>query len=203
MGVLGIDCGKSGALAFYDGHHVRFWQMPLKDGEIDIQELSKLTFMLPLDCIIVEEQTSFASDGRYGVFTMGINYGRLLAWAEQRCSQLCRVRPQVWQQSHGISLKHEKGTPAAQKKAATKAAALERLKSLNPLLADQTTGPRGGNRDGIVDAILIAIWGHNELRRSFWPSRNGLGCWPDVDLPSTKRGSKGAQRSKRSGGKRK
>jgi len=202
MGVLGIDCGKSGALAFYDGHHVRFWQMPLKDGEIDIQELNKLTFMIPLDCIVIEEQNTFASDGRYGVFTMGINYGRLLAWAEQRCSQLCRVRPQVWQKAHGIALKHDKGTTNTQRKQATKAAALERLKSLNPLLADQTTGPRGGNRDGLVDSILIAMWGHNELRRSYWPSRSGIGCFADAGLSSTPKGAKGGQRSKRSGGKR-
>ena len=202
MGVLGIDCGKSGALAYYDGHAVKFWQMPLKDGEIDIQELNKLTFMIPLDCIVIEEQTSFASDGRFGAFTMGINYGRLLAWSEQRCSQLCRVRPQVWQKAHGIALKHEKGTSNTDRKKATKQAALDHLKKLDLALADQTTGPRGGTKDGLVDATLIAIWGHHELRKSFWPSRNGLRCWPDVDLPSTKRGSKGAQRSKRSGGKR-
>lgn len=202
MGVLGIDCGKSGALAYYDGDRVKFWSMPLKDGEIDILELNKLTFMLPLDCIIIEEQTSFASDGRFGAFTMGINYGRLLAWAEQRCSQLCRVRPQVWQKWHGIALKHDKGTSNTERKKATKAAAMERLISLNPDLADQTTGPRGGNRDGIVDAILIAMWGHYELGRSFYPSRNGLGCWPDVSIPSTPKGAKGGQRSKRSGGKR-
>lgn len=202
MGVLGIDCGKSGALAYYDGTAVKFFPMPLRDGEIDILELNKLTFMLPLDCIIIEEQTSFAHDGRFGAFTMGINYGRLLAWAEQRCSSLCRVRPQVWQKSFGIALKHEKGTTVTQRKQATKAAALETLKKLNPLLADQTTGPRGGNRDGIVDAILIAIWGHNELRVTFWPSRSGVGCFPVVDLPKSPKGSKGSQRSSRSGGKR-
>ena len=202
MGVLGIDPGKTGALAFYDGTYTKVFPLPYAHGEVDILELNKITFMLPLDCIVIEEQTSFASDGRFGAFTMGINYGRLLAWSEHRCSQLCRVRPQVWQKAHGISLKHDKGTPAAQKKAATKAAALERLKSLNPAVADQTTGPRGGNRDGCVDSILIAMWGHNELRRSFFPSRNGVGCWPDVSLSSTPKGAKGGQRSKRSGGKR-
>lgn len=202
MGVLGIDCGKSGALAFYDGHHVRFWQMPLKDGEIDILELNKITFMLPLDCIIVEEQTSFASDGRFGAFTMGINYGRLLAWAEHRCSQLCRVRPQVWQKSFGIALKHDKGTSQHDRKKATKQAALDALVGINPLLAEQTFGPRGGSRDGIVDAILIAMWGQNELRKSYWPSRSGLGCFSDVVLAATPKGSKGRQGSKRSGGKR-
>ena len=202
MGVLGIDCGKSGALAYYDGDRIKFWSMPLKDGEIDIQELNKLTFMIPLECIIIEEQTSFASDGRFGAFTMGINYGRLLAWAEQRCSQLCRVRPQVWQKAHGIALKHEKGTSNTERKKATKQAALERLRQLNPLLADQTTGPRGGTKDGLVDATLIAMWGHYELRTSFWPTRNGIGCWPDTDLPKSQKGSKGRQGSKRSGGKR-
>ena len=203
MGVLGIDCGKSGALAYYDGDRIKFWSMPLKDGEIDIQELNKLTFMIPLECIVIEEQTSFASDGRFGAFTMGINYGRLLAWAEQRCSQLCRVRPQVWQKAHGIALKHEKGTSNTERKKATKQAALDRLRQLNPLLADQTTGPRGGTKDGLVDATLIAMWGHNELRKSYWPSRNGLRCFADVSLSSTPKGSKGTQRSKRSGGKRK
>lgn len=202
MGVLGIDCGKSGAIAYYDGTTVKFYAMPLKDGEIDILELNKLTFMKPLDCIVIEEQTSFASDGRFGAFTMGINYGRLLAWAEHRCSQLCRVRPQVWQQSFGIALKHDKGTTSVQRKQAIKQAALNTLKSINPELAEQTTGPRGGNRDGIVDAILIAMWGHNELRRTFWPTRSGLGCFSDVDLPKSPKGSKGGQRSKRSGGKR-
>ena len=203
MGVLGIDCGKSGAIAFYDGAHTKFYSMPLKDGEIDILELNKLTFMLPLDVIVIEEQTSFASDGRFGVFTMGLNYGRLLAWAEARCSQLCRVRPQVWQKSFGIALKHEKTATSAERKRATKQAALDTLIRLNPKLAEQTTGPRGGNRDGLVDAILISIWGHNELRRSYWPSRNGLGCWPDAELSSTGKGAKGRQGVARRTGKRK
>ena len=202
MGVLGIDCGKSGAIAFYDGAHTKFYSMPLKDGEIDILELNKLTFMLPLDVIVIEEQTSFASDGRFGVFTMGLNYGRLLAWAEARCSQLCRVRPQVWQKSFGIALKHEKGISQTERKKATKQAALDTLIRLNPRLADQTTGPRGGNRDGIVDAILISIWGYNELRKSYWPTRSGIGSFPDVVLATTPKGSKGRQGSKRSGGKR-
>lgn len=202
MGVLGIDPGKTGALAFYDGTYTKVFPLPYAHGEVDILELNRLTFGMPIDCIVIEEQNTFASDGRYGVFTMGINYGRLLAWAETRCSQLCRVRPQVWQQGHGLALKHEKDATPAQKKAATKAAAYNRLLSLNPILAEQTTGPRGGHKDGIVDAILIAIWGHNELRRSYWPSRNGLGCWPDVDLPKSPKGSKGSQRSSRSGGKR-
>lgn len=202
MGVLGIDCGKTGAIAYHDGSLTKFYPMPLKDGEIDITELSRLTFMLPLDCIIIEEQTSFATDGRFGAFTMGINYGRLLAWSEHRCSQLCRVRPQVWQKSFGIALKHEKGTNATQRKQATKRAALDTLRSINPELAEQTTGPRGGNRDGCVDAVLIAMWGHNELRRSFWPSKSGIGCFADVSLSSTPKGAKGSQRSKRSGGKR-
>lgn len=202
MGVLGIDCGKSGAIAYYDGSMTSFYSMPLKDGEIDILELNKLTFMKPLECIIIEEQTSFASDGRFGAFTMGINYGRLLAWAEHRCSQLCRVRPQVWQKSFGIALKHDKGTTSVQRKQAIKQAALDALKSINAELAAQTTGPRGGNRDGIVDAILIATWGYNELRRTFWPNRNGIGCFADVVLSGTPKGAKGSQRSKRSGGKR-
>lgn len=202
MGVIGIDCGKSGAIAFTNGEHTKFYSMPLKDGEIDLFELNKLTFMLPIQCIVIEEQTSFASDGRFGAFTMGINYGRLLAWAEQRCSQLCRVRPQVWQKWHGIALKHDKGTTNTERKKATKAAALERLRSLNPDLADQTTGPRGGTKDGLVDAILIAMWGHHELGRTYWPSRSGIGCFADVSLSSTPKGAKGGQRSRRSGGKR-
>ncbi len=202
MGVLGIDCGKSGAIAYYDGQRTVFYAMPLTDGEIDIIQLNKLTFMLPLDCIVIEEQTSFASDGRFGAFTMGLNYGRLLAWAEQRCSQLCRVRPQVWQKSFGIALKHDKTATSAERKRATKQAALDTLIRLNPKLAEQTTGPRGGNRDGLVDAILISIWGHNELRKSFWPSRSGLGAFADISLSVSPKGSKGSQRSKRSGGRR-
>lgn len=203
MGVLGIDCGKSGAIAYYDGTYTKFYPMPLKDGEIDIQELNKLTFMLPMDCIVIEEQTTFAHDGRLGAFNMGINYGRLLAWAEYRCSSLCRVRPQVWQKHFQIVTKHEKNTPAGERKKATKLAALAVLKQINPLLADKTMGPKGGLRDGIVDAILISIWGHHELRRSYFPSRNGLGCFDDISLSSTSKGAKGGQRSQRSGGKRK
>ena len=202
MGVLGIDCGKFGALAYHTPEQTTFWPMPLKDGEIDLIELHKITFMLPLEVIVIEEQTSFASDGRFGVFTMGLNYGRLLAWAESRCSQLCRVRPQVWQKSFGIALKHEKGISQTERKKATKQAALDALVGINPLLAEQTFGPRGGNRDGIVDAILIAMWGQNELRKSYWPTRSGIGSFPDVVLATTPKGSKGRQGSKRSGGRR-
>ena len=74
--------------------------------------------------------------------------------------------------------------------AATKAAAYNRLLSLNPTLAEQTTGPRGGHRDGIVDAIPIAMWGKHELRNSYWPSRSGVGCFPASDLPKSSKGAK-------------
>ena len=53
MGVLGIDCGKFGALAYHTPEQTTFWPMPLKDGEIDLVELHKITFMLPLEVIII------------------------------------------------------------------------------------------------------------------------------------------------------
>jgi hypothetical protein len=202
MGVLGIDCGKTGALCFHDGSFFRFYDLPYRDGEVDILELNRLTFQLPLDCIIIEEQSTFASDGRLGAFTMGLNYGRILAWAESRCSNLCRVRPQVWQKSLGIALKHEKGTTNTERKKATKAAAFATLQAMHPQTAEFCVGPRGGIKDGIVDAILISIWGYNELRNSYWPTRSGIGCFSDVVLAATPKGSKGRQGSKRSGGKR-
>jgi hypothetical protein len=202
MGVLGIDCGKSGAICFHDGSFFRFYDLPYKDGEVDIIELNRLTFQLPLECIIIEEQNTFSSDGRVGVFTMGVNYGRLLAWAEARCSQLCRVPPKTWQRALGINVKHPPNVSSAQKKKATKAAAFETLKTLQPRTAELVFGPRGGLKDGTVDAILISMWGYNELRISYWPSRNGVGCFEHVSLPSSPKGSKGSQRSKRSGGKR-
>ena len=202
MGVLGIDCGKSGAICFHDGTFFRFYDLPYKDGEVDIHELNKLTFMMPLECIVIEEQTTYTSDGRLGAFTMGLNYGRLLAWAESRCSQLCRVRPQTWQASHGIKVAHAKGTSQTDRKKATKAAALATLVNINKELAESTFGPRGGQRDGIVDAILISIWGYNELGKSFWPTRNGTGVFADVSFSKLPKGTKGLQRSRRSGGSR-
>jgi len=202
MGVLGIDCGKSGAISFFDGSFFRFYDLPYKDGEVDIIQLNRLTFQIPLDCIIIEEQNTFASDGRVGAFTMGLNYGRLLAWAESRCSNLCRVPPRRWQIDLGINLKHPKGATSAEKKKATKAAAFETLKAMHPQVIEFTRGPRGGHKDGIVDAILISIWGHHELRNSYWPTRSGVGCFSDVVLAATPKGSKGRQGSKRSGGKR-
>ena len=202
MGVLGIDCGKTGAICFHDGSFFRFYDLPYKDGEVDILELNRLTFQLPLDCIIIEEQSTFASDGRLGAFTMGINYGRLLAWAEARCSNLCRVPPKRWQTALGINLKHEKGISPQARKKAVKAAAFATLQAMHPQTAEFVIGPRGGIKDGTVDAILISIWGYNELRNSYWPSRSGLGTFADIGLSVSSKGSKGSQRSRRSGGKR-
>jgi hypothetical protein len=203
MGVLAIDCGKTGALCFHDGSYFHHWHMPYTpDNEVDLLELSRITYQLPIETIIIEEQTSFASDGRFGAFTMGLNYGRLLAWAEKRCSHLCRVRPQVWQAYHGIQVKHPKEATSAEKKRATKLAAYNHLKKLHPQIAERCLGKRGGLLDGLVDAILIAIWGYNERGHSYLPTSTGFGCFPHPELTNTPKGAKGRQRSSRSGGKR-
>jgi hypothetical protein len=203
MGVLAIDCGKTGALCFHDGSYFHLYKMPYTaDNEVDLLELTRITFQLPIDCIIIEEQTTFASDGRFGAFTMGLNYGRLLAWSERRCSAMVRVRPQQWQAYHGIAMKHDKAMTSAEKKRATKQAAFQRLKEINETVASSCIGSKGGLLDGLVDAALIAIWGQNERNVSYFPSATGLGCFADVSLSSTPKGSKGRQGSKRSGGKR-
>ena len=203
MGVLAIDCGKQGALCFHDGSYFHFWPIAYTpDNEVDLLELSRITFQLPIETIIIEEQTSFASDGRFGAFTMGLNYGRLLAFSEKRCSGMVRVRPQVWQAYHGIQVKHDKQASSAEKKRATKLAAYEHLKRLHPQVAERCIGKRGGLLDGFVDAILIAIWGFNERGHSYLPTFNGLGCFPNPKLTGTQKGAKGGQRSSRSGGKR-
>lgn len=157
--VVGIDSGKSGAMAvilpsgevwFYDWHdrvyqdllRVRDW--PLAIGlEVQSPSQSRATGNDP----VTGAPVSVAREGVTSVFTNGRVYGE---WRGALCAldlDYRLIQPKEWQK--GLV------PPGIPKKSRKKLIA-EAMAKLYPKAKKQLYGPRGGLMDGRSDALAIA-----------------------------------------------
>jgi hypothetical protein len=151
---VGIDPGKHGAVAWMDGARsvVEVHDCPLRDGEYDYQSMRDL---LAQTCNVenvatMERVHAMPTDGKCSAFSFGVGYGAWLALI----GGVLRVTPNLvdprtWKRTMLAGVKNDK---------AAELAALERRFAGHPICAEMR-GPRGGIRDGRVDALLLAEYG--------------------------------------------
>ena len=74
MIVLGVDPGKSGALAFYnsDEDTVDVFDMPLVNGEVHAAGIARLIQMAKPKCAIIERVHAMPKNGAVPMFKTGI-----------------------------------------------------------------------------------------------------------------------------------
>ena len=152
---VGIDPGKHGAVAWMDGERreIHVEDCPLEvGGDYDYQGMRDL---LGKTCnvgnvVTMERVHAMPSDGKCSAFSFGVGYGAWLALI----GGVLRVQPNLvdpreWKRAMLSGIANDKRAEAI--------ACKQRFQG-HPI-ATQLHGPRGGIRDGRVDALLLAEYG--------------------------------------------
>lgn len=139
--IIGIDPGKTGALAYMNGSTVKLY--PFDDmSEQDIAEL--IESFAGVDAVAyLEKVNGFPDQGRAGIFTFGQGYGVLRGCLHSQRIPFHDVPPQTWQKALGLGKNY--GSKPDRKKA-HRAQAQQWYPRLNITLA-------------AADALLIAEYG--------------------------------------------
>lgn len=140
--IAAIDPGAKGAIAILDGEKI-----------IEICDLSKEPEKVISTCLLnygiklvaVEQVGVMPHDSKVAGFNFGLNVGRILAACSLSGAEVVRVRPNQWQKWCKI---YGSGD--------TKRLGFELVRKVYG--SDLFLGPRGGLKDGRVDAVLIGLW---------------------------------------------
>lgn len=148
MKIVGIDPGKSGALACIDSDTLEclgVLLMPYHGKDLDV--LSIREFLEPCSAVVLERQHAMPAQGRSSIFTLGTSFGALRATIVLAGKKYATPLPSMW------TRKALEGVPGEGKARNVTAA-----KRLFPDL-DLTPGRRTKPHDGIADAALLAYYG--------------------------------------------
>lgn len=154
--VMGIDPGQKGAIAvvrkYRKSYKAEAWE-PGNDPEL----LKQLIKQYKPDLILLEKQQSMRGQGVSSTFTTGRTYGLLEGVMIGCGAKYLTVPPKTWMKSIWgkynidiIDVLKEKNIKDSKKKSIS---ICESLFSV-PLITE-----RGRIRDGVADAILIALYG--------------------------------------------
>lgn len=150
--ILGIDPGQNGGLAILGKDRVIYYKsvMPILAKELDYKKLVEPLTNYQIEMVYMEKVGAMPKQGVTSMFNFGKHYGELLGVINMLSLPHVLVRPTEWQN-------------VAHKGMSRKIKPKERsLKVATDMYPD--TDLRKSNRakiahDGIVDAILIALYG--------------------------------------------
>lgn len=126
-------------------------------------------YMNGVDTIVIEKQQGMIGNAAASSFTIGVNYGKLLALAEISCHDIVIVSPATWKKDMHITVnKSEKlalGNDKALIKETLKAKAVSLARSLTTM---DFLSPRGRLLHDEAEAALIGFWyiGDNHENKS-------------------------------------
>jgi crossover junction endodeoxyribonuclease RuvC len=145
--ILGIDPGKSGALAIVDGSTVAVHDVPCIGGKPDFTAWAKLWMIhLPwASHVWIEDVHSMPKQGVSSTFDFGRSYGFVIGLVAASGTPYSFVRPQEWRKTAGLV------------NGAAKGASRLRAKQLWPSV-DYFDRAKD---DGRAEAALIAFHGAN------------------------------------------
>jgi hypothetical protein len=151
--IAGIDPGASGGIALLspDGALISVHDTPkMKHDGKTVPDAAAISKILDGVQFITLEKVG-SRPRQSGVFTFGMSQGIVVAVARMLDIPIQMVRPQDWQDLHGL----KNGEKDTKKK---KAQIAEKALTFYP--DANLYGPKGGLRDGRSDALLIARWGY-------------------------------------------
>jgi hypothetical protein len=159
---LGIDPGLHGAVAWMDGERkqIHVDDCPLVDGYYDFRRMAELvrsTFSWSLDgdgnhvspTVTMEMVHALPTDGKCSAFSFGVGFGAWLGVFGALGLVPHLVPPQTWKRTMLAGI--------ANNKAAEAMALKQRFQG--HAICSELYGPRGGVRDGRVDALFLAEFG--------------------------------------------
>ena len=155
---VGIDPGLHGAIAWMDGERrkIEVNDCPLwKDGAYDFASMDVLLANALAErdgggiLVTMEEVHALPTDGKCSAFSFGVGYGAWLALLGARYLGPSLVRPQTWKRTMLSGVANDKRAEAVALK--------QRFQGHE--VCSQLHGPKGGLRDGRVDALFLAEYG--------------------------------------------
>ncbi len=157
MNVLGIDPGLSGALAMWDGHALTTLEIPTakstgRGREVlwgDLNRQWAETFFWA-EHVFLERVMSRPGEGISSAFKFGLVFGGLRGMIATKLLPLTLVTPAVWMKAMSVGR-------------GSKEASIIRATELFPENAKEFRGPKGGKKDGVAEAALIALYGYRKL----------------------------------------
>ena len=154
--VIGVDPGTSGAIASWDGTTLAVAEMPIVKATARGNEIAWsvvvdiFDVLFPIaDHAYVERVHSMPKEGVSSAFKFGSSYGGIRAFLAARQIPTTLVTPQQWKKALRVSK--------------VKDAAVARACEIFPKDSGMFYGPRGGGKDGIAEAAMIAWYGYREL----------------------------------------
>lgn len=140
--IAAIDPGAKGAIAILDGESiVGVWDLSKEPEELIFDVLNDHGVKL----CIVEKVGVMPHDSKIASFSFGVNVGRIKSACSLSGAEVIEVKPRVWQSWCKI---YGSGN--------TKKLGFNLIKSVYG--SELFLGPRGGLKDGRVDAVLIGLW---------------------------------------------
>lgn len=150
--VIGGDPGKKGGLARYDGTELITVELPLIGGKYvawpELMDVIDL-LLLPADHFFVEKVGARPEQGTVSMFNFGYAAGRMTGIFQSARISITEVPASVWK--------------PVMKVKADKSTSVIRVMELFPKQTKEFLGPRGGYKDGIAEAALIAVYGYGIL----------------------------------------
>ena len=168
MNVLGIDPGLSGALVLYGNGPENNWNPKLweyteiptakatgRGREVLWSELNATwdDVFFWADHAFLERVMSRPGEGVSSAFKFGLVFGGLRGMIAAKLLPVTLVSPSVWMKEMGVGR-------------GSKEASVIRAEELFPTDASMFRGPKGGKKDGLAEAALIAKYGFDKLRES-------------------------------------
>ena len=144
MTYIGIDPGKSGALAIIDGDDVRTF---LFDKDVYLRELLRVDEKNAVCCL--EHVNSFPHDGHNVSFYFGENFGWIQGVLDAYKIPYELVRPQKWKKEFSITK--------------DKNLSIQVCKRLFPDVSLLPTARCRKENDGIAEALLLALYAKRRL----------------------------------------
>ena len=100
---IGIDPGKSGGIAIYDGNTISACKCPEKVGDMyAVLEIYASRGDFEQTGVFIEKVWSFPSDSHKTAFSFGRNYGSWLAALEILGARYKMITPKRWQKFHEV-----------------------------------------------------------------------------------------------------
>ncbi len=153
--VVGIDPGRKGGIVFLDDLAIEIlvFKMPESIEEIYIllKEREKRIWK-----VFIEKQSPFPRQGVVSMFKLGFHYGNLLGCLKILGIDYEEISSQKWKRYFGIL---GKGSRKERKEKA-----IEKVRELFRGI-EERIGMDLSRNDGIAEAILIAEYGRNYLKR--------------------------------------
>ena len=105
MIILGVDPGKSGALAFYSpGQDIVYpFDMPVVDGEVNAAEVARIIREFKPKFAIIERVHAMPKNGAVSMFNFGFAYGSVRGVVSGMNIPTHLVTPTTWKRHYKLS----------------------------------------------------------------------------------------------------